>query len=78
MLAHIGTQDFAAYSICEKATFNSLPTGKFFMLLCGLLIFFKSTLKESYRLDPDQAPCFVRPDMGPNCLQKLSAGDTWR
>ena len=46
------------------------------MLFCGLLIFIKSTLKkilsgipsESYRLDPDQAQCFVRPDIGPNCL----------
>ena len=28
------------------------------------------------RLDPDQARLFVRPDLGPNCLQRLSADDT--
>ena len=30
------------------------------------------------RLDPDQARHFVGPDLGPNCLQKLSADDTRR
>ena len=29
----------------------------------------------SNSLDPDQAGCFVRPDLGPNCLQRLSADD---
>ena len=27
----------------------------------------------SNSLDPDQARHFVRPDLGPNCLQRLSA-----
>ena len=27
-------------------------------------------------LDSDRARHFVRPDLGPNCLQKLSADDT--
>ena len=27
------------------------------------------------QLDPDQAWCFVGPDPGPNCLQRLSADD---
>ena len=27
-------------------------------------------------LDPDQARQFVGPDLGPNCLQRLSADDT--
>ena len=27
-------------------------------------------------LDPDQARHFVGPDLGPNCLQRLSADDT--
>ena len=30
----------------------------------------------SNSLDPDQARHFVWPDLGPNCLQKLSADDT--
>ena len=29
----------------------------------------------SNSLDPDQAWCFVGPDLGPNCLQRLSADD---
>ena len=32
----------------------------------------------SNSLDPDQARHFVRPDLGPNCLQMLSASDTRR
>ena len=30
----------------------------------------------SNSLDPDQTGLFVWPDLGPNCLQRLSAGDT--
>ena len=29
----------------------------------------------SNSLYPDQARCFVGPDLGPNCLQRLSAND---
>ena len=36
------------------------------------------TISVSNRLDPDQARHFVSPDLGPNCLQKLSADDTSR
>ena len=32
----------------------------------------------SNSLDPDQAQHFVGPDLGPNCLQRLSADDTGR
>ena len=32
----------------------------------------------SNSLDLDQARHFVRPDLGPNCLQRLSADDTRR
>ena len=64
-----------------------MPPGEFFPLFCRLLIFSKSTfLKNSFRntirvsnsLDPDQARHSVGPDLGPNCLQKLSAEDTRR
>ena len=37
-----------------------------------------NTIKVSNILDPDQAPHFVGPDLGPKCLQKLSADDTRR
>ena len=55
------------------------------MIFCRLLIFSKSTFwKISFRnsirvsnsLDPDQARHFVRSDLGPNCLQRLSADGT--
>ena len=54
------------------------------MLLCCLLNFFKINFFEKFfqeyhlsdRLDPDQARHIVRPDLGPNCLQRLSAEDT--
>ena len=32
----------------------------------------------SNTLDPDQARQFVGPDLGPNCLPRLSADDTGR
>ena len=34
---------------------------------------FFNTIRVSNRLDPDQARHFVGPDLGPNCLQRLSA-----
>ena len=53
-----------------------------FACFCRLLIFFKwnfsknyfrNTIRVSNSLDSDQAGCFVGPDLGPNCLQSLSA-----
>ena len=35
-------------------------------------------MKMSNSLDPDQAQRFVGPDLGPNCLQRLSTDDTSR
>ena len=32
----------------------------------------------SSSLEPDQARCFVGPDLRPNCLQRLLADDTSR
>ena len=54
------------------------------MLFCRLLSFFRITFFEKFfqeyhqcqnSLDLDQAQRFVGPDLGPNCLQKLSAED---
>ena len=59
----------------------------FCLLFCCLLIFFKIiflgensfrniySIRVSNSLDPDQARHFVGPNLGPNCLQKLSADD---
>ena len=58
------------------------------MLFCRLLIFFQNQLVQkiisgiplgvSNSLDPDQSRHFVWPDLGPNCLQRLSADDISR
>ena len=63
---------------------NSLHAGFFFMLFCVLLTFFKISLFQiiisvSNSLDPDQAQCSSRPDLGPNCkdhqqMTKFAAG----
>ena len=34
---------------------------------------FRNTIKVSNGLDPDEDRHFVGPDLGPNCLQRLSA-----
>ena len=42
------------------------------------LTFLKSSFRNirvSNRLDPDQDQCSVGSDLGPNCLQELSADD---
>ena len=46
------------------------------LLIFFKINFFKNTIWVSNRLDPDQAGHFVGPDLGPICLQKLSADDT--
>ena len=35
-------------------------------------------IRGSNSLDPDHAQHFVGPDLGPNCLQRLSADDISR
>ena len=67
---------------------NYLPTGEFCMLSCRLLFFFqnqtfskdsfRNTLRVSNSLDTDQARHIVGPDLGSNCLKRLSADDTRR
>ena len=39
---------------------------------------FRNTIRVSNSLDPYQAWHFVRPDLGPNCLQRLSADNIRR
>ena len=39
---------------------------------------FRNTIRVSNISDPDQASRFVRPDLGPNCLQMLSEDETSR
>ena len=58
-----------------------LSSADFFSKSVCLLLFLKKTFlgnisRVSSSLDPDHAQCFVGPDLGPNCLQRLSAHDT--
>ena len=50
-----------------------------FVVVCCQLTFFKipfrNTIRVSNGLDPDQDRHSVGPDLGPNCLQRLSADD---
>ena len=39
---------------------------------------FRNTISVLKSLDPNQAPYFVGLDLGPNCLQRLSADKTGR
>ena len=39
---------------------------------------FRNTIRVSNSLDTDQNRHFVWPDLGPNCLQRLSADGTSR
>ena len=74
--------------IFEKAYFDQLLDFTILLLLflhsllhlvCHILLFecwiIFNTVRVSNSLDPDQARSFVGPDLGPNCLQRLSADD---
>ena len=39
---------------------------------------FRNMIRVSNSSDPDQVRCSVGPDLGPKCLQKLSADDNRR
>ena len=69
----------------NKDTLNSLPT-YFFMLFCCLLNFFavniyerffQGAIRVSNSSDPDQAQCFVGPDLGKNCLHSYQQTFTY-
>ena len=48
---------------------HPFPAGDKF---CSKNLSGKSTIRVSNGMDPDQEQCSVNPDLGPNCLQKLS------
>ena len=53
---------FYSFTLYHCVIFYSLDAGFFF-----------NAIGVSKSLDPDQARHFVGPDLGPNCLQRLSA-----
>ena len=44
-----------------------LSSADFFLNLSGISV--------TNNMDPDQALCFIAPDLGPNCLQMSTADD---
>ena len=78
--------DFGVYALvgCTKffCCLVSCACPGIFPIFWRLLEFSKSTfintIRVSYSLDPNQAWRYVEPDLGLNCLQKLSTDDTRR
>ena len=71
--------EFSALTFCMLCYFA--------ILFCRLPIFFKinfstnyfgNAIRASNGLDSEQNQCSVGPDLGPNCLQRLSADDISR
>ena len=77
---------FKIYISVKKTYFDKLLDFPILLLLffhslleCHIYLFeywiFFNTTRVSNSLDPDQSGCFEGLDLGPNCLQKLSADD---
>ena len=66
-------------NLCMLGNFSCfLSSADFFSKSTFSKIFFRITIRVSNSLDPDQARHIVGPDLGPNCLQRLSVDDTSR
>ena len=61
----------------DMCSLEILLIKSFFMLVLSSADFFfnslRNTIRVSNSLDPDQAIFSVGPNLGPNCLQRLSA-----
>ena len=55
-----------------------LSSADFFPKSTFLNSSFSNTIRDSNSLDRDQARQNVGPDLGPNCLRRMSTGDTCR
>ena len=68
------------HTIIWKLYLTLCMLGNFSCFCCHLPTFFKcnflkNTIRVSNSLNPDQDQHFVSPDLGPNCLQRISADD---
>ena len=74
MAKHLLTCKFILYSLYTSLHLLLLSSADFLKIN-----FFKNSFTNSIRvsnnLDPDQDRQVVGPDLGPNCLQRLSADD---
>ena len=68
---------FACLTLCPLGVFPALlSSADFFSKSTFSKNSFRNTIRVSNSLDPDQARHFVGPDLGPNCLQKLSEDES--
>ena len=66
-------------TLCLLGNFHAfLSSADFFLISTLSKNSFRNTIRVSNNLDLDQARQNVGPDLGPNCLQRLSAGVTRR
>ena len=65
---------FWIFQYCSYYSFTLFYCAIFYSLNTG----FFNTITVSNSLDPDQTRHFVGPDLGPNCLQRLSADNKSR
>ena len=63
---------------CIVGNFAFLSFADFFIINFLKKKSFRNTIRMSSSLDPEQVRRFVGPDLGPNCLPRLSADDTDR
>ena len=66
--------------ICREALTAKAPClpSNFFHAFFSSADFFQNTTRVSKSFDADQTLCSIGHDLGPNCLQRLSADDTSR
>ena len=62
----------------EPCTNHYILTSADFFKINFFEKFFQNTIRVSSSLDQVQAQRYVGPDLGPNCLQRLSEDDTSR
>ena len=73
------TKKLICITICLLSNFHAfLTSADFFSKSIFSKNSFRNIIRVSNSLDPDQAQLYVGPDLGPNCLQRLSVDDTRR
>ena len=67
-----------ALTLCLMGNFHAFLLSADFFIIYFLKNSFRNTIRESNCLHPDQARHIAGPDLGANCLQRLSADSTGR
>ena len=80
LIAFLKNVDISQLTLCMLGNISCflLSSDFFFSKSTLLKNSLMNTIIVSNSLDPDQARRYVWPDLGPNCLQKLSADNTSR